>query len=178
MQAQPTTPPQEIAEDASPEDNSDLQSLFAEVNNLPADDPLRAGDSQQAAALSSDGESNGVSAIAAVAPSPAPTRVAGDTTNSGLRDTGGAEPALPPPQSDIANAVPAAKPESGTLLTDAKHRVAVPSFAGASVRQVVERAGMAGLAVQLLGNGLARQQAPAAGTMVPMGTEIIVRFAR
>ena len=111
-----------------------------------------------------------------MAPAPAPTRVASDTANSGLRDTAAAEPASP--QSDIANALPAAKPESGTLLTDAKHRVAVPSFAGASVRQVVERAGTAGLAVQLLGNGLARQQAPAAGTMVPMGTEIVVRFAR
>jgi cell division protein FtsI (penicillin-binding protein 3) len=176
MQAQPVTPPTEIAEDTTPEDSNDLQALFAEVNNLPADDPLRGGDSQQVAALSSDGEANGVSATATVAPAPAPTRVASDTTNSGLRDTAGAEPASP--QSDIANAVPAAKPESGTLLTDAKHRVAVPSFAGASVRQVVERAGTAGLAVQLLGNGLARQQAPAAGTMVPMGTEIVVRFAR
>ncbi len=178
MQAQPTAPSQDIAEDASPEDNGDLQALFAEVNNLPADDPLRGGDSQQVAALSSDGESNGVSATAPVAPAPAPTRVASDATNSGLRDTAGAEPASPPPQIDTANAVPAATPESGTLLTDAKHRVAVPSFAGASVRQVVERAGTAGLAVQLLGNGLARQQAPAAGTMVPMGTEIVVRFAR
>jgi cell division protein FtsI (penicillin-binding protein 3) len=74
--------------------------------------------------------------------------------------------------------LPAAKPESGTLVTDAKHRVSVPSFAGASVRQVVERAGTAGLAVQLLGNGLARDQAPAAGTLVPMGTAIVVRFAR
>jgi cell division protein FtsI (penicillin-binding protein 3) len=70
------------------------------------------------------------------------------------------------------------KPESGTLVTDAKHRVAVPSFTGASVRQVVERAGTAGLVAHVLGNGLARDQAPAAGTLVPMGTEIVVRFAR
>ena len=42
MQAQPAAPPQDIAEDAAPEDNGDLQALFAEVNNLPADDPLRA----------------------------------------------------------------------------------------------------------------------------------------
>jgi cell division protein FtsI (penicillin-binding protein 3) len=32
--------------------------------------------------------------------------------------------------------------------------------------------------VQTLGSGLAREQAPAAGTMVPVGTEIVVRFAR
>ena len=179
VHAQPTTPPVDIAEDATPEDNGDLQALFAEVNNLPADDPLRSSDSQQIAAVSSDGEANGVSTTAAVAAPPAPTQVAGNTANSGLHDMVRPQSApLPTSASDPTEALPAAKPESGTLLTDAKHRVAVPSFAGASVRQVVERAGTAGLAVQLLGNGLAREQAPAAGTMVPMGTEIVVRFAR
>ncbi len=179
VHAQPATPPVDIAEDTTPEDNGDLQALFAEVNNLPADDPLRTGDSQQAAALSSDGNSHGVSATADVAPAPGPTQLAGSAPNSGLHDVTTPQPAsLPAPGSDPGEALPAAKPESGTLLTDAKHRVAVPSFTGASVRQVVERAGTAGLAVQLLGNGLAREQAPSAGTMVPMGTEIVVRFAR
>jgi cell division protein FtsI (penicillin-binding protein 3) len=32
--------------------------------------------------------------------------------------------------------------------------------------------------VQTLGSGLAQEQAPAVGTMVPVGTEIVVRFAR
>jgi cell division protein FtsI (penicillin-binding protein 3) len=177
MTAQPSTPPVDIAEDAAPEDNGDLQALFAEVNNLPADDPLRAGDSQQAAALSTDGESHGVSTTANVATAPAPTQVASNAANSGLHDVARPQPAPPPAASDTPEPT-APKAESGTLVTDAKHRVAVPSFAGASVRQVVERAGTAGLAVQLLGNGLARDQAPAAGTMVPMGTAIVVRFAR
>jgi cell division protein FtsI (penicillin-binding protein 3) len=97
--------------------------------------------------------------------------------NSELHDVARPQSAYPPPADDTSEPDPP-KPESGTLVTDAKHRVSVPSFAGASVRQVVERAGTAGLAVQLLGNGLARDQAPAAGTMVPMGTEIVVRFAR
>jgi cell division protein FtsI (penicillin-binding protein 3) len=178
MQAQPTAPPQDIAEDAAPEDNGDLQALFAEVNNLPADDPLRAGDAQQVAAVSSDGESHGVSTTAPVPPAPAQTDVASNADNSGLRDV--TQPASSPraPAADSQQTLPAARPESGTLVTDAKHRVSVPSFAGASVRQVVERAGTAGLAVELLGNGLARDQAPAAGTLVPMGTAIIVRFAR
>src|SRR6202000_2318487 len=67
MQAQPAMPPTAIAEDTTPEDNSDLQAMFAEVNDLPADDPLRGGDSQQAAAVSSDGESHGVSTTPTVA---------------------------------------------------------------------------------------------------------------
>jgi cell division protein FtsI (penicillin-binding protein 3) len=43
---------------------------------------------------------------------------------------------------------------------------------------VVERAGAAGLRVQPVGSGLAREQVPTAGTMVPAGTEVVVRFAR
>jgi cell division protein FtsI (penicillin-binding protein 3) len=180
--AEPPPPPQDTADDRpAQEDQSDLQALFAEVNNLPADDPLRSPDSSQAAAVSSDGNSHGVSPTATVVPVPARTQVASNPTDSALHDAAPPEAALPPLPEKTADATPAApsgRPESGTLVTDAKHRVAVPSFAGASVRQVVERAGTAGLAVQLLGNGLARDQAPAAGTMVPMGTEIIVRFAR
>jgi cell division protein FtsI (penicillin-binding protein 3) len=148
--------------------------MFAEVNNLPADDPLRAGANPQAAAVSADGEAHGVSTTASVAPAPAPTQVASNAPDAGLHDVSEPQRASP----DNAPPLPEPKPESGTVITDAKHRVAVPSFVGASVRQVVERAGMAGLAVQPLGNGLARDQAPVAGTLVPMGTQIIVRFAR
>jgi cell division protein FtsI (penicillin-binding protein 3) len=49
---------------------------------------------------------------------------------------------------------------------------------GEPVRKVIEQAGNMGLAVQVLGTGIARQQAPTAGTMVPEGTQVIVRFGR
>jgi cell division protein FtsI (penicillin-binding protein 3) len=49
---------------------------------------------------------------------------------------------------------------------------------GEPVRAVIERAGAAGLGVQVVGSGIARQQVPAAGTMVPAGTEIVVQFGR
>jgi cell division protein FtsI (penicillin-binding protein 3) len=62
------------------------------------------------------------------------------------------------------------------IVTDAKRRVSVPSFVGEPLRKVVESAGVAGLGVQLLGDGIARDQAPAAGTLVPIGTEVVVRF--
>ncbi len=51
-------------------------------------------------------------------------------------------------------------------------------FVGAALRSVVERADAAGLRVQPVGSGLAREQVPAAGTMVPAGTEVVVRFSR
>jgi cell division protein FtsI (penicillin-binding protein 3) len=54
--------------------------------------------------------------------------------------------------------------------------ITVPSFAGESVRDVIEKAGAAGLGVQVLGSGLATEQVPAAGTKVPQGTQIVVRF--
>jgi cell division protein FtsI (penicillin-binding protein 3) len=49
---------------------------------------------------------------------------------------------------------------------------------GEPVRHVIEQAGTSGLAVQVVGSGLAREQAPAPGTMVPAGTEVVVRFTR
>jgi cell division protein FtsI (penicillin-binding protein 3) len=180
---------QDDGDSGTPEDSSDLQALFAEVNNLPADDPLRNGGNTQPAALSSDGGANGVSTAAAVAPAPAPTPAPRKTDDAELHDVepmpdrtpfkSAAPPqAAPPLQASSTPPENGTAPENGTLVTDAKHRIAVPSFVGASVRQVVERAGTAGLAVQLLGNGLAREQAPAAGTLVPIGTEIVVRFVR
>jgi cell division protein FtsI (penicillin-binding protein 3) len=60
----------------------------------------------------------------------------------------------------------------------ATQRIAVPSFAGKSLRDVVEQANSVGLGVQIVGSGVAREQAPVAGTMVPAGTEIVVRFAQ
>jgi cell division protein FtsI (penicillin-binding protein 3) len=46
------------------------------------------------------------------------------------------------------------------------------------VRQVIEQAAAGGFDVEIAGNGLARAQVPAAGTMVPAGTKIVVRCTR
>jgi cell division protein FtsI (penicillin-binding protein 3) len=54
----------------------------------------------------------------------------------------------------------------------------VPSFLGEPLRVAVESAGTAGLALQIVGSGIAREQVPAPGSMVPPGTEIVVRFTR
>jgi cell division protein FtsI (penicillin-binding protein 3) len=54
----------------------------------------------------------------------------------------------------------------------------VPDFHGDNLRAVVEKAEGMGLRLRMLGSGLAQDQAPAAGTMVPQGTQIVVRFAR
>jgi cell division protein FtsI (penicillin-binding protein 3) len=67
---------------------------------------------------------------------------------------------------------------STAVVVDPTKRVAVPEFRGDGLRTVVQQANAAGLSVQPVGSGLAREQVPAAGTMVPVGTEIVVRFTR
>jgi cell division protein FtsI (penicillin-binding protein 3) len=209
---------QQVPEEAPAEHTGDLQALFAEVNDLPADDPLRNPEPKQQP-LARDGGGQGVAAQVSAGQGGSGQggsgqggsgqgTAAGPPANAGPEMEQGeaaANSKLAQLQKDkvhgdytasatLAPATPAVavsgrapderkpderKPdERQPLVTDGKHRVAVPSFAGESVRRVVENAGTAGLAVQLLGTGIAREQAPPAGTMVPMGTEIVVRFAR
>jgi cell division protein FtsI (penicillin-binding protein 3) len=70
----------------------------------------------------------------------------------------------------------ASRPD-GAVVVDAGTKVAVPVLEG-GLRTVIQQAATAGLRVQPVGSGLAREQFPAAGTMVPTGTEIVVRFTR
>jgi cell division protein FtsI (penicillin-binding protein 3) len=63
------------------------------------------------------------------------------------------------------------------MVSDAK-KLKVPSLIGLPVRQVIVQAAAAGLEVQITGSGTVREQAPAAGAMVPAGTRIVVRCAR
>ena len=100
-----------------------------------------------------------------------------------LQSSPSAAQAPSPPQS-IAETISTAKHPSlpsnsnGSVILASGTRVAVPSFTGEPVRKVIEQAGGIGLGVQVLGTGIARGQAPAAGTMVPVGTEVVVRFGR
>ena len=57
-------------------------------------------------------------------------------------------------------------------------RIRVPSFVGMPMRKVVETAAGAGLEVDVTGSGTAREQAPAAGTLVDPGTHVVVHCAR
>ena len=156
------------------DNGADLNAMFAEVNNLPADDPLRAG----AAATQPTPLASAKGATPPVPMTPpehvlAAIRQAESTT--ALANSAGGEQA-----SVLASKVPPIdQPRAdGGVVVDAGSRVAVPVFDGETLRNVVERAGGVGLRVQPVGSGIARQQAPAAGTMVPSGTEIVVRFSR
>lgn len=56
--------------------------------------------------------------------------------------------------------------------------VAVPDMTGQSIRDVTETCTRLGLVPTLIGNGIALQQFPAAGTSVLRGGQVTVRFGR
>jgi cell division protein FtsI (penicillin-binding protein 3) len=166
----------EVTADDGPSENiADLTAMFDEVNSLPADDPLRA-------------QTNARAASAAVEEKPVATAKAADKTDEVAKVLPAKEVTAFRAGSDgaaDAQDVPATMPKplstaksKDAVVVNAGLRVPVPSFEGAGLRTVVERADSVGLRVQVVGSGLAREQVPAAGTMVPAGTEVVVRFTR
>jgi cell division protein FtsI (penicillin-binding protein 3) len=152
-----------VTEDESAPQQEDIQALYDAANDLPSDDPESAAASQSTSAA---GSSIAPAAQALIPPanakdaSPSPQSVA---------------PATPSPSRESENS---SESDTKTIqLPDAK-QLRVPSLTGLPVREVIEQAGSAGLEVQITGNGICRQQAPAAGTMVAPGTKIVVRCAR
>lgn len=164
-------------EDEEPEQHlDDLNSLFDEVNHLPADDPLRQKVTDTSllpvseAAEKADGAKPGSGVPASAKAEPAGNNVKAETpAPEAAKST--------PPGEASHEAAPHAEAKSGLVVNSGK-LVAVPSFLGEPVRSVIEKAGAAGLRVQLVGSGIARQQVPVAGTMVPAGTSVVVQFGR
>jgi cell division protein FtsI (penicillin-binding protein 3) len=168
----------EVAKESPIENGADLNQMFADINDLPADDPLRSSGQKT--------DQPPTQAIDGTAPSTTPKPSQTASTNllsskvlaalhSGSSDDS--------PQQNTAAVTPHVAPavhlrDDGGVIVDATHRVAVPSFDGSSLRTVVEKADTLGLRVQPVGSGLAKDQAPAPGTMVPLGTAVVVRFAR
>jgi cell division protein FtsI (penicillin-binding protein 3) len=148
--AQKAAPP--ITEDDTP--TVDVNALYAAVNDLPSDDPLRAAQAQPASAARGN--------VAATSTGTAPAK----------------PNAVEQPAAGAAQAKTPGQPTSmAVMIPDAK-LLRVPSLLGLPVRKVIEQAGAAGLEVRITGNGAAREQAPPPGTMVPPGTQIVVHCGR
>lgn len=72
-----------------------------------------------------------------------------------------------------------ARPESAEEVASADASAPrVPNFAGKTVKDVMEEAAAQGIDVDMAGDGLAREQNPAAGTVLMPGEHIRVKFAR
>jgi cell division protein FtsI (penicillin-binding protein 3) len=139
-----------VAEEDSGDHVGEIGALYAAANELPNDDPLRAGASQPAAASQPQGRNQ-------------PQLPAANSK---------AKPAAPPPPS------PPQQQATRTVILSGGKKLRVPSLVGLPVRKVIEQASAAGLEVEITGNGTVREQAPAAGTWVALGTKIVVRCGR
>jgi len=161
-----------MAEDDAPEHTGDIGALYAAANDLPNDDPLRGSAAQPApatpanTAAQSRTNSPPPNAAANTRSGEADARAVTVSTASGKPPGAASQPSTPQPQTTAMVTIAAGK----TLR--------VPSLIGLPVRKVIEQASAAGLAVQVSGNGTVREQAPAAGTMVAPGTQIVVRCGR
>jgi cell division protein FtsI (penicillin-binding protein 3) len=171
--------------DDVPDESADLSSMFDQINSLPADDPLR--QPATAAAMQQNQVADERAAVAAENAPPPRKGLLGlpDKVLSTFHANGDTTSVMPDANVTDAQVVapPHVDPEvqsrgNGAVVVDAGKRVAVPEFRGSALRSVVESATTLGLRVETLGSGLARDQMPAPGTMVPPGTEIVVRFAR
>jgi len=172
----------DVFDDGPSENTGDLDAMFADVNNLPADDPLRKAsavaapeqDHSPAPDVAEAVPAKAKGGMMAMLPKPVLDAFKANGGSSAMPDAGSSQAQLTAPR--VAPAVEVRG--NGSVVVDAERRVAVPSFEGAALRSVVEQADRVGLRVNPVGSGLARQQYPAAGTMVPAGTEVAVRFAR
>src|SRR6266849_2246624 len=85
----------------------------------------------------------------------------------------------PPPSPKPEDAPEQKLPASGTIVLEVEEGgIAVPSFLGKNVRAAVEAAQDAGLDLDAVGSGVAREQSPTPGAKVAAGSRVMVRFGR
>lgn len=85
-----------------------------------------------------------------------------------------------PEQAVIPVPVAASAPSgaTGTVVVDTAGGIAVPDFYGKPLRTALEEAESAGIELEVSGSGIAQDQTPAAGSRIPPGGHVTVRFGR
>lgn len=68
--------------------------------------------------------------------------------------------------------------QTQTVAFDGQDGIPVPNLAGRNVRAVTEECQRMGLVPSLIGSGVAVEQSPSAGALVPPGSRVTVRFGR
>jgi cell division protein FtsI (penicillin-binding protein 3) len=162
--------------DAPSEDAGDLNALYEELNSLPDDDPLRQKSdasliASTAKAIPAPPYSVAKKGIFAALPEKMLQAFRAHGGSSFMTEETAELKPMPKPVADHVQR------SDGAVVVNASQKVAVPVLDG-GLRSVIQKAAVAGLRVQPVGSGLAREQVPAAGTLVPIGTEVVVRFTR
>jgi cell division protein FtsI (penicillin-binding protein 3) len=115
----------------------------------------------------------------AVVPAAMLTRERGESTKPSsvkpAADQQLASATTPPSENSQSQKLPA----GGTVVLDVEEGgIEVPSFLGKNLRIAIEAAQDAGLDLDAIGSGVAREQAPLPGTHVAAGSRITVHFGR
>ena len=84
--------------------------------------------------------------------------------------TTAAEPATPQPA--------LALPRQGTVVLDVSGGILVPSLLGKPLRAALETAQEAGIEIDVIGTGVAREQSPPPGSRIATGARVAVKFSR
>ncbi len=118
-------------------------------------------------------------------PSPAqskPTAIAAQVVPAALTQKEATSPsALVPATVSAGPDVPHEQtlPTRGTVVLDVEEGgIAVPSFLGKNMRSAIEAAQDAGLDLDAIGSGVAREQSPSPGAKVAAGSRVMVKFGR
>ena len=112
------------------------------------------------------------------APTPASAESVQPVVRAAMRESV-SQPIQPNKANSSAQATQPELPTSGTVVLDVEQGgIEVPSFVGKTFRGAVEAAQDAGLELEAVGSGVARQQTPLAGSHVPAGSRVTVQFGR
>ena len=164
-----------VPHDIEPKNQAQRSTLMARSDDVSEGDADHLG-----APLMPENDQPSPPASANAEPS-SPPRLPKSAAGEMLPVSASASPATPP---ETLTAQPEAGPKAsdestadGTVVFNVDSGVVVPSFIGKSLRSAVELAQQSGLEINVLGSGIARQQSPVAGSHLPSGQKVTVRFS-
>jgi len=137
--------------------------------------PDRLGDSSVIAGNTVDSGSSPVTSVQSEA-TPTAARVSSASLRVQNRNNASQQPPAPVILSNMAATT--AAPRRGTVVVDIDGGVVAPSLLGLPVRSALETAQQAGIEIDIVGSGVAREQFPPPGAHLAPGAHVAVRFAR
>jgi cell division protein FtsI/penicillin-binding protein 2 len=116
---------------------------------------------------------------AQIVPAAETAREIGQTTSTASLMAKSSLPAAIPSPAQAETPPVQKSPAGGTVILDVEEGgIEVPSFLGKTLRVAIEAAQDAGLDLDAIGSGVAREQSPQPGAHVATGSRITVRFGR
>ncbi|HSA91589.1 MAG TPA: penicillin-binding protein [Terriglobales bacterium] len=149
------------------------QQLLLRAAASVADDDVSEG-SPDHPAWSAEPPEAGSTAAASLAPEAAETAPRTHLVATTAKPASQPDAAPPPLQAPSFPGPPA----NGTVMLDTEGGVVVPSLIGKPLREALVVAQRAGIELDVVGSGVAREQAPPPGSRIPAGARVAVRFAR